>query len=243
MRHCPDCGSEFQDWLKQCLDCGADLKDGPAPEKADETAKSPYEEMEEWVEEPGEQASAGGENLSDLEIDPEEVLTPKSEYEIEGDENDFPYKDLVSVDISPNKTDIYEKMIYLRDAGLEAYLFSKQYFWSASFELLVHSEQAEKASQLLESFKPASLIEIEAENTEENPTVSNDLKIPEPSAELPLLFKNIPEDEEAKKDRVIKCTICGSQDLEYKTSLFSSKVKLKCRNCGNKWQEDPGNRK
>jgi predicted Zn-ribbon and HTH transcriptional regulator len=31
MKHCPECGDEFEDWVKECPDCYVDLLDGPKP--------------------------------------------------------------------------------------------------------------------------------------------------------------------------------------------------------------------
>jgi hypothetical protein len=33
MKYCPECRSEFQDWVEKCVDCGADLVDTPPPPK------------------------------------------------------------------------------------------------------------------------------------------------------------------------------------------------------------------
>jgi hypothetical protein len=31
MKHCPECGDEFEDWVKECPDCHVDLLNGPKP--------------------------------------------------------------------------------------------------------------------------------------------------------------------------------------------------------------------
>ncbi len=35
MRHCPDCGTEYEDFARECMDCHVALAAGPAPEVAE----------------------------------------------------------------------------------------------------------------------------------------------------------------------------------------------------------------
>jgi hypothetical protein len=72
-RHCPECYSEFQDWVMTCLDCGTPTQEGTAPAKKPEDKSKRLEELnwqnadEESIEE------EAGEDFEDSEDEEEET--------------------------------------------------------------------------------------------------------------------------------------------------------------------------
>jgi len=102
MRHCPNCGSEYQDWVKACLDCASPLEEGPAIlQREDPISDDRIDPGQEPIgpsEEAGPDKSAEDvEDYVDEVIEPEDFLTPQPLDEYAEPEEIVPRAELISV--------------------------------------------------------------------------------------------------------------------------------------------------
>jgi hypothetical protein len=227
MRHCPNCGSEFQDWVVKCLDCGFNLNDTTARTKHDEEAESETDQLQALEVDDGE---ATVEDFVDEIIADEDFVDPDALDDYGEKVEISPRANLVSVVQSPSTEEIKRAALALRTAGIKIYLLKKAGVFKHFYVMMVESADSEKAEQILKETDNGSLVPID------------------PAAEDPELKDapviNLDEEEQNKpalnpvseEDEKMTCPGCQSADLEVKSSLFSTQLKLKCRDCGYQWK-------
>jgi hypothetical protein len=123
MRRCFTCGSEFQDWVTNCLDCGNALKDNEDRAEAIEVKKLTVEEPEGpdrvKVMRPGHPAETEANAKTDMKQETEEEETVEDELELpdeddEQEDNLADYVDEVLQDsdfVNPDALDDYGEKI------------------------------------------------------------------------------------------------------------------------------------
>lgn len=233
MRHCPKCGGEYQDWVKACLDCASPLEDGPAADTSEENeyAGEAINDLQ-----PDEGADRSTENLEDCVdevIESEDFVNPEAVDDYGEKVEVVPRAQLVSVLQSIPEETVKKASAVLRGAGIKIYLLKKPGVFSHFYVLMVETPDSEKALQILKETDNGYLVPIdpgvEDPELKDAPVINLD--------ELEKSKKGTPKlsDDEEEAEKLI-CPICDSENIEVKSSFFSSKTKLKCRNCSHQWQ-------
>jgi len=263
IRHCPHCGSEYQDWVGKCLDCGALLEAGPAP--AGDMEANP-EDIEEEIE-TADLDKAEGKSKAPINPNYKGKLILVAAFKINPNVN---IKELVS----GLEADIKENL--LNEEGIRVYHNRTEYLNIDFLEFYVEEEQADQAIKILADYDRAQTEEkqkdspkdtkpnaerastSQAKNTATPELIKDKLAAesglgdrPGPNPGEPLAVTNsalpqnhisrpLPvlhnESKQTEEDKIVSCPMCSSTDLEVRSSIFSSKINLKCRRCGSKWQ-------
>lgn len=249
MKHCPHCGSEYQDWVKACLDCASQLKEGPAPEDFNQEGAPQVEDVQSKEEtkenQPDDLLHFDDPYETDDDIDQyvDEVIEPEDEQDPDDYAEDFeekpeaeadPGSKIVSVLQSHSAKAVKKGAGVLRSSGIKVYLMKKSGVFKFFYVVMVEAADFEKARQILKETNNGDLVPIEpgVEDPElkDAPVINLDEEEAKAKSAQPKAA------DEREEEDVVICPGCNSKDIDYKTSIFSSKTKLKCRTCGYDWR-------
>jgi hypothetical protein len=230
MRHCPQCGSEFQGWVINCVDCGTRLVEGPV--------QTPEDVSEDDQSENVQPADGDAESVEKIEdfvdevLNPDDFINPDARDDYGQPVNVTPRANLVSVVQNPAKEVIARSASALADENIRTYLLKKTGVFDYFYVLMVEEKDFEKATQILEDTQYGTLIPIDPEVEDPElkgaPVINLDEKIDADKSQ------EVEPDQD--QDRAVVCPLCQSARIEVKTAFFSSRIKLKCRICGNSWE-------
>jgi hypothetical protein len=249
MKHCPNCGSEYQDWVKACLDCASQLEEGPAPEDFDEGDTPAVENVQpaEETHDPPKHDLLNFDDPDEADDDIDQYVDEVIESEDEPDPDPYaedfeenpeveedPGAKIISVLQSQTTQAVKKGSKVLHLAGIKVYLLKKNGIFGLFYVMMVEAADFEKAQQILKETRNGNYIPIDPGVEDPELKGAPVINLDEKEAEAE---KIQPEDEgEDEEEEVVLCPACNSRDIDYKTSIFSSKAKLKCRTCGYDWR-------